>query len=237
MIIIPQPGEDLFDLAKRCDALYICPKRDGKRIGPMVAYAGKDDKGENFIGDIYFNFRKIEQQPKVLEAFAEAAAKELDRQNLIGKFDTVCGIPQGGRTFGQELARILKKRFVYADKKPIPTEPGQKQEYDWNLSQFEFEPGERVAVAEDVFNNFQNTDHTLAAIGKTGVKIVLLVGALNRSPKYDSAYRGIPVVASVREAYPEFKQDDPKIVADIAQVGIEFEVKKNWPKLMAAMEQ
>jgi orotate phosphoribosyltransferase-like protein len=235
--IIPRTGEDLLELGKRCNAVYVCPKLGSIRGGDLVAYAGKDAKGRNLVGDIYFNFRRIEVHPKVVEAFAEAACQKLRDQNLLGTFDTVCGIPQGGRTFGQMLALVAGKRFAYADKKPKPTEAGKKQEYSWDLSQFDFESGERVAMAEDVFNNFQNTDNTLAEIAVTGAEIVLLVGALNRSPIYSTTYKGLPVIASIREAYPEYEQDDPAVAADIAAGKLELEVKKNWERLCALMQQ
>jgi orotate phosphoribosyltransferase len=235
--IIPRPGENLLELGKRCGAIYICPKAGSKRKGPLVAYAGKDSKGRNLVGDIYFNFRKIEVYPMVVEAFANVACDKLYKQGLLDTFDTVCGIPQGGRTFGQMLAFVAGKRFAYADKKPKPTEAGKKQEYTWDLSQFDFEQGERVAIAEDVYNNFQNTDNTLSEIAVTGANIVLLVGALNRSPVYDTTYKGLSVIASIREAYPEYEQDDPAVAADVVAGNVEFEVKKNWPRLRAAMEQ
>lgn len=243
-LIVPSHGESLLDLARRCNALYICPKdQSGKRLGPLVAYTGKDlTQGLNLVGDIYFNFRRIEEHPKVVQAYALAAVEALDAQGLLASFDTVCGIPQGGRTFGQAFAYVARKRFTYADKKPRPTPDGKKQEYDWDLSQFEFEPGERVAITEDVFNNFQNTDSTLDAIASTGAEVVLLSGALNRSPKYDTFYipkQGrfaslkLPVVAALRERYPEYAQADPEVAADIAAGLLELEVKKNWSKLRA----
>lgn len=43
-LIIPLPGEDLMELGKRCDAVYVCPKVGSERKGPLVAYAGKDGK-------------------------------------------------------------------------------------------------------------------------------------------------------------------------------------------------
>jgi orotate phosphoribosyltransferase len=235
--VIPLPGEDLLELGKRCSAVYVCPKVGSERKGPLVAYAGKDSQGRNLVGDIYFNFRRIEEHQEVVSVFAWAALEKIKRGGLIDSFDTVCGIPHGGRTFGQAFARISQKRFVYADKKPKPTEVGKKQEYTWDLSQFDFEQGERVAIAEDVYNNFQNTDNTLAEIAVTGANIVLLVGALNRSPAYDTAYKGLPVIASIREAYPEYRQDDPEVAADIAAGRLELEVKKNWARLVAAMQQ
>ena len=233
--IIQIPGESLIDLGKRCNAVYVCPKVGSKRKGPLVAYAGKDIQGRNLVGDIYFNFRRIETHPKVVEAYAEAAYQKLIEQNLLNTFDTICGIPHGGRTFGQAVALIAGKRFTYADKKPKPTEKGKKQEYTWDLSQFDFEQGERVAIVEDVYNNFQNTDNTLAEIATTGANIVLLIGALNRSPIYDTTYKGIPVVASIREAYPEYNQDDPVVIEDITAGNLELEVKKNWAHLCAIM--
>ena len=243
--ISPLPGESLLELGKRCNGVYICPKVGSVRRGPLVVYAGKDDQGRNLVGDIYFNFRRIEEHLQAVRVFAEAVFLKLLNQGLLDTFDTICGIPQGGRTFGQELASLADKRFVYADKKPKPTEAGKKQEYTWDLSQFEFEEGERVAVAEDVYNNFQNTDSTLTEIAAFGAEIVLLVGALNRSPVYDATYtpkvgtfagRDLPVITSIREPYPEYKQDDPAVAHDIASGNVEFEVKKNWARLCAAMQ-
>lgn len=235
--IIPILGEDLLQLGKRCNAVYICPKVGSERKGPLVAYAGKDGQGRNLVGDIYFNFRRIEVHPKAVEAYVEAVCQKLFDHDLLDSFDTVCGIPHGGRTFGQILALVTGKRFAYADKKSKQTEAGKKQEYSWDLSQFDFEQGERVAIAEDVYNNFQNTDSTLAEIAVTGANIVLLVGALNRSPVYDTTYKGLPVITSIREAYPEFEQDDPAVAVDIAKGLLELEVKKNWARLVAAMQQ
>jgi hypothetical protein len=244
-LIVPYPGEGLMDLWTRCNGVYICPKVNSVCKGPLVPYAGKDSQDRNLVGYIYANFRKVEPHLKAVGAFAEAAYNKLCEQGLLDTFDTICGIPQGGRTFGQELARIAEKRFVYPDKKPKPTEAGKKQEYTWDLSQFEFESGERVAIAEDVFNNLQNTDNTLTEVAVTGADVVLLVGAFNRSPIYDAVYvpksgpfagRTLPIVASIREAYSEYEQDDPVVKADIAACGLELEVKKNWARLRAAME-
>lgn len=243
--IIPYPLESLWVLAGQCNALYVCPKASGRRMGPLVAYAGKDSEGRNLVGDIYFNFRRIESHVAVVQRFAEVVAEKIRDQGLLRSFDTICGIPQGGRTLGQALALVTGKRFVYADKKPKPTEPGKKQEYDWDLAQFEFNPGERVALAEDVCNNFQNTDHLLAAIAAYGVDIALIACALNRSPLWDAVYmpqtgvfagRDIPVVASIREVYPEYRQDDPRVTADVAAGNVEFQVKKNWARLRAFMQ-
>lgn len=246
-VIIPDLGEDLKSLARKCDGLYICPKgTDGKRRGPMVSYAGKDEKDRNLIGDIYLNFRRIEQWTLVVDSFAERIYDKLRVSGAISEFDTICGIPEGGRTLGQALARMSRKRFVYATKVPKPTEPGRKQEYRWDLSQFDFFSGERLLLMEDVINNLQNTDNTLAQI-PAGAKVAFLGAALNRSPFADREYvpkagagvyagMSLPIVCAIREPYPEYAQDDAEVAADVAAGNVEFEVKKNWAKLMAAMD-
>jgi orotate phosphoribosyltransferase len=237
-------GEDLMHLSMRCGATYICPKNGSIRAGKLVAYAGKDFNGKNKVGDIYFNYRKVEQYPAANEAFAEEICRKIRKYGLVGLFDTVVGISNGGRTLGGAVARILGKKFTYPEKKPKPMESGRKQEYEWDLSQFEFEPGEIVCVVEDVFNNFQNTDNTLAEIVSAGVEVGFLAGALNRSPVYDTFYtpksgpyasKGLLIIAAIQEAFPEYDQDDPEVAADVAAGNLEFEVKKNWAALRASM--
>ncbi|MDP3996609.1 MAG: phosphoribosyltransferase [bacterium] len=243
--ITPRENTYLKSLAKQCNALYICPKNaEGKRTGTLVPYAGKDAKGRNLVGDCYFNFRRIEENVGAVIDFAKAIRDALVENGLMDSFDTVCGIPQGGRTLAQEVAWLTNRRFVYADKKAKPAEASKKQEYDWDLSQFSFKAGERLLVVDDLLNNLQNTDNTLEQIAKTGAQVVLLGTALNRSPFADKSYtpksgpyegQVLPIVAAIREPYPEYEQDDPEVASDIACGNIEWEVKKNWGRLMAVM--
>ena len=71
-----------------------------------------------------------------------------------------------------------------------------------------------------------------------------MVGALNRSPLYDSMYkpksplaRSLPVIASIRQAFPEYEQDDPAVIEDVRAGNVEKEVKKNWARLCATMKR
>lgn len=245
--IAQTPGsQDLMRIAKQCGALYICPRnRDGTRKGPLVPCAGRDEGGRNFVSDIYINFRRVERHPHAVMAFAEETRQRiLDRYHSI-PFKTVIGIPQGGRSFGQMLAYATRRQSAYADKAPIATPAGRKQEYCWNLSQFNFEDGVEVALAEDMFNNFNNTDETLALIAETGAEVVMLVAAFSRSTKYDQMYvpktgpyvgRELPVVAAVRKPIVGYQQNDPYVAADVAAGNIEFAVKENWDRLLACMD-
>ena len=244
-IIKQREGESLVELALRCGALYVCPKVGLVRKGPLVAYAGKDVQGRNFVGDVYFNFRRIEQHLEVVSAFAHMAIYKISVSESFPAFDTICGIPNGGRSFGQELARRTETRFVYPDKTPKPTESGKKQEYTWDLKGFEFEKGERIVIAEDAVHNFQNTDNTLEQV-PTGVNVVGIVCALNRSLIHGTEYtpktgrfagKPLPIIASIRERYPEYPQDDPYVAGDINAGNIVWEAKQNWSQLIAHMQQ
>lgn len=242
-LVNDEDTQALIELSVAHKALYICPKINGKRLGPLVVYAGKDKQGRNLVGDIYFNFSKIEESPRATRVFAEVIYQKLGCGGLVNRFDTVCGVPNGGRTLGQALAEVAEKRFVYLEKSPKPTKAGHKQEFTWELSRFELEAGERVVVLEDVFNNFQNTDSTLTAIASSGVEIIALCGALNRSLYHQTSYRSkiadfpdeIPVLAAIAQSFAEFEQDDSEVAEDITNGNVVYEVKKNWPFLQAVM--
>lgn len=47
---------------KALDGYYECPKDTaGKRLGPLVGYAGRDNLGRQYVGDIYANFAVAER--------------------------------------------------------------------------------------------------------------------------------------------------------------------------------
>jgi len=49
-------GDPLATLAN-ADGFYESPRdADGRYLGPLTAYAGKDVDGKNYVGGIYFNF-------------------------------------------------------------------------------------------------------------------------------------------------------------------------------------
>ncbi len=58
---------DPLALVERCGGYYKCPKDpSGKRLGPLVGYAGRDAQGRQFVGDEYFNFAKAERHSPIL---------------------------------------------------------------------------------------------------------------------------------------------------------------------------
>ncbi len=251
--IIIKFEHDPWELAIECDALYECPKDSfGKRLGPLVPYAGKGPDGRNLVGDVYFNFARIEEHPGIVDRFAELLwGKVIAPETPVGtalafmEATTIVGIPDGGRSLGQMVAFIRSKRFVYPAKVPrVKSEGATKEEYDLVFKRSELSPGETVIVCDDVHNNFQNTDDMLNEIGKTGAKVVGLCSALNRSPTVDSMYTpkagsfagiSLPVVSVIRKPLVEWRQDDSEVTEDIKNGNIEPKVKDNWARLKATM--
>lgn len=247
-VITPKEGEGLIQLAERCDAVYQCIKaNDGRWLGKLVVFNGTDpETGKHYVGRVYFNFAAIEPHLPVVEEYARAIATRLQNEGLLDSFDTICGIPSGGQTLAQMLASILRKRYVYLKQVPTPTPEGQKQKYGWDLSRFEFEPEERVACVEDVFNNFKNTHATLNMLAAAGAIPTMLLGALNRSTFVDSAFEyqptdgpaiSLPVICSIRERYLQYRQEDPEVAADVAAGNVEWNVKPKWRALMEDMRR
>lgn len=244
--IVPAPGTDPWALAEECNALYECPKdSSGKRLGPLVPYAGKDKQGRNLVGDVYFNFARIEEQTAAADYFASLLARQVLANEHTSKATTIVGVPDGGRSLGQLLARYTKQRFIYPLKVPKPAAPGAvKEEFELVFKRLAPEKGELLLVCDDVNNNFENTDTALNEIGKTGAIVVGLCSALNRSPTIGAVYvpkagtfanKALPVVTVIRKPLLEYEQDDPAVAADFSAGNIEREVKKNWARLKAIM--
>lgn len=244
--IIPNAGDDPWELSLRCDAVYVCPKdENGKRLGPLVPYAGKDASGRNLVGDVYYNFGWIEPYMLVVRFFAEIITAKIQAIPELANATTIVGVPDGGRTLGGEVAAATGKRFVYPAKVPRPKAPGAiKDEFDFEFKRNELFEGELVIVGEDVQNNFNNTLETLESVAKTGARVVGFCSALNRSLFVDNVFTpkrgpfsgtGYPVVTAIRKPLLEYEQGDPAVAADIATGNIELKVKANWAKLKRIM--
>ena len=250
--IVPVVGEDLWELSKRAEAVYECPlDTSGKRVGPLVPYAGKDELGRNFVGEAYFNFGEVEPYLQLVAAFARKIWYQVEAKVLSGELEkptTVVGIPDGGRTLGQMLAYNSGLRFVYPTKvaKIAQVEGGpKKDEYDLVFTRSTLSAADKVLVCDDVHNNFKNIRITLDAIWATGAGIAGLCSGLNRSVKYDDVYQyeqegtsplNVAIFTAIRKPLPEYRQDDLAVAADMAAGNIEWHAKKNWARLKKAMD-
>lgn len=228
---------DHVETLKNCSGYYKCPRDEqGRRIGPLVAYAGKydapDGTEKQFVGDIYFNFAKAEERPPVLDYMAKCLADLI--QTKIGIPDVILGAPMGGLWLAADVARHLGCRRIFAEKKVIkPADPehGLKEQSELVITRHDLRPGDTVVLVEDVMNNFSTTDKMVALVGKKGGKVIALSCGLNRSGKTE--WNNLPVIALEYRPTEQYKQEDPEVADDIAKGNIVWEAKKQWDEKLA----
>jgi len=229
-----------------CNGYYECPKgEDGKRFGPLVGYAGtyqtSDDTRKQWVGDVYANFAKAEEYPLVLEHFAEQLCLYINP--LIDSIDVFCGAPLGGYAFAQMLGLVCDRRVIYAEKKVTALATAHEREKsDVIFSRHAPEQRDRVAIVEDVCNNFSTTQKLIQLIQQSSASVPAIICLLNRSPTIDAWYvpenatAPIPVISLVRLIIPEYRQDDPTVAEDIACGNVVWKPKNEWQRLMTAMD-
>jgi adenine/guanine phosphoribosyltransferase-like PRPP-binding protein len=243
--------DDPLETLKNFGGFYNCPKdKTGKRLGPLVGYAGKytapDGTQKQWVGDIYANFAKAEEYPYILYHFAEQMWKPLIL--LHDNIDVFCGAPIGGYSFatmlGYRLDNVFKRRVIKAEKKvtALATENIREQS-TIIFARHEVKKGDNVAIVEDVCNNFSTTDKIIDLIEQAGGRVVAIVCLLNRSLTVESEYQrtnrnaAIPVISLVRLVIPEYKQDDFRVNDDILQGNVILKPKDEWTRLMKAMNR
>lgn len=231
--LLREYDHDPLAILKACGGCYVCPKgADGKRTGPLVAYAGRDKKtGKQFVGDIYANFAKVEQYPGIVYRFAH---RLLEGLLTTERADVYLGAPEGGKSLADKLALLLTARYCYPEKKVIEvaTENSrEKSKLVW--ARHELGAGERVAIVEDVSNNFSTANEIVELILQARARPVALVTFLNRSAQVDSVFTStsgyaIPVVCLVRTPLPEYPQEDPEVADDIVRGNVVWKPKDEW---------
>lgn len=235
---------DLLELWKICGGYYRCPKSsDGTLLGPLVGYAGKYKDGvteKNWVGEEYYNYAKVEEHYRAVDAFAEAVVRGCWKP-LSTNFPTVVlAAPMGGIVLGQTLARRLNIRFIFAEKKVTKASDGiTREESKLTLDRHEVRPEDKVLVVEDVINNFSTTDQIMSLIYGAGAEPLALACALNRSEKtewHPSANDlSLPVISAVHKPTMQYKQDDRRISHYIEKGQIVWKPKADWGRLAAAM--
>ena len=229
-------GTSPRQIITRCGGFYECPRDGaGRRIGPLVGYAGRDKNGRQFVGDVFVNFATVEQWPHLV---ARHIVPELARP-LLKRFRAedfvLCGAPEGGKSLATLLGLDLNQRYVFPDK--IVTKvatPESREVSHFEMGRHVIERGDQVVIIEDVCNNFSSTSMLRHEIERHGGQVVAIVCFLNRSPEYRKAYENIPIIACWNEAMPEYSQDDPEVASDIAAGNVVWKPKVEWERLMEA---
>lgn len=237
--LVSATGDDYLEILRRCGGYYNCFK-DGKQIGPLVGYAGKDKKNRQLVGYIYANFAKAEEYPCVLKHYT--AKMEPKITPALGLIDAFCGAPIGGYSFSEMLGLYYDRRVIKAEKKVTAVGTKEKREESTLIfGRHGVNPGDQIAIVEDVCNNFDTTDSLLKLIKESGGITIAIICLLNRSLKIDSEYiwqdGKLPVISLVRLPIDQFEEDNPLVADDIAKGNIVRKPKDEWGRLMEAMEQ
>lgn len=240
--IVKIAGTNYLKTLQRCGGYYECPRDPKeKRLGPLVGYAGtyKDEtSGEtlHYVGDVYYNFAKAEEFPRVIDFLARTLSAKIQRK--LGhdtEIDYILGAPMGGIVIGSNLARVLDCRFVFAEKKVTKIATAKRRgESVLILKRHEIEREARVVLAEDVCNNFSTTEKIWDLIESTGAYMVGIACELNRS-RVDNFER-LPVISLLHISTEQYRQDDEEVAADIKAGNVVWDPKKEWDRLQAAIE-
>jgi len=245
-----EPEEILFLL----DSYYSCPKdkkdENGKRLGPLVGYAGKYAENKQYVGDIYLNFAPVEEYWFILDHLAKRLYNALYKRNKLG-VDIYCGAPEGGKALALALSSFsLGSRYVSPDIKVTATatsEGREKRELVWGRHQVN--PGEKVAIVEDLNNNFSTTDELIYLIVEAKAEVVAIISYYNRSLLVTGdtyKFKGlvdhyceeinIPIITLKTNPINQFKQDHPFVAEDVEKGNVVWKPKLHWPILKTAME-
>jgi len=110
--------------------------------------------------------------------------------------DTVIAPAMGGLVLGQEVARQMKKRFIFAEKQ------------DGNLvlrRNFKLSKGEKVLVVEDVITRGGRVEECLnivKSLGATPVAAAVLVDRSDGKAKFE-----VPCVSLLEFSFPTYEAD------------------------------
>ena len=237
-------GEPL-EILRCCGGFYSCPKDgDGKRLGPLVGYAGRygPDK-KQYVGDIYANFAAIEPYSVMVQHLAQRLV--VKHRDVLRDVQVFCGAPEGGKSLANLLALEHSARYAYPEQRVLELATDDSREVTelfWKRHLATIDRGDTVVIVEDVCNNFSTTTRLLDLIAEVGGHCVGIVTLLNRSMEVDAVYKpeslDLPVMSLVRQPIPKYEQDDSAVAADVTAGNVVWKPKdgKSWSQLMAAMD-
>jgi adenine/guanine phosphoribosyltransferase-like PRPP-binding protein len=239
--------QDPLDVLRECGGYYECPKgADGKRLGPLVGYAGRDELDRQFVGDVYVNFAKAERHAQILRHFARRIETVLvgttgELLQLLQESTGFCGAPEGGKALAVTLANIFDKQYIFPEKKITAVATTTSREVS-NLAFDRHEPdgGDKWWIVEDVCNNFSTTTRLVGLIENFGAEVMGIICFLNRSLDIGDSFTVreglvLPIISIVRKPIAQYRQDDPAVVDDVSAGNVVWKPKNDWRRLAEAM--
>ena len=230
---------------------YYCNPRnaEGERLGPFVGYAKKDERGRQYVGDVYYDFAVVEETSEI-KAFAQTlmASIRLRANEHTGKTIWVFGMPMGGlrlagALFDEFHAAGLPVRYGFLEKKVTKVAEGdQREESKLVFGRHQPEKGDIVIIVEDVVNNMTTAGEATALFESVGAIVTAIGCAINRSYPFMGEFvrdgrEPIKVIATVEKSTPQWRQDDPEIAEDLARLGFVPKAKHERELLQAVMRE
>ncbi len=237
-------SDDPLRILAECGGFYDCPKdENGKRLGPLVGYAGTyGPDSEHYVGNAYADFAAAEQYPAVMQHYAKSLCltQAFVSVGVSSPATTVCGAPMGGLSIANMIALTYGYRYTYMEKKVVElASKGCREKSKLVFGRHMPVAGERVALAEDVTNNLSTADQMIALLREAGCHVVAIISLLNRSTSFDTFYETgdvrIPIISLVRKKIDQYKQDDPAVAADIASGNVVWKPKLERNRLQELM--
>ena len=230
-----------FDVLRESGGWYECPKdSQGKRLGPLVGYAKRDELNRQLVGDEYVNFAKIEEDVDVVHDLALLLKNKIPK-SLLSSFDIICGIPEGGKTLAAMLSFVCHKKFGYPEKKTTPPKKlGEREVSEFFFGRHKIKPERKIIFVEDVASSFSSVEKVLRQIRKNvdHFTTIAIVTFFNRSTEWDNFYYSesekicIPVINLIRRPICQYQQDDPFVSDDVKKGNVVWDPKNNWGQLV-----
>jgi adenine/guanine phosphoribosyltransferase-like PRPP-binding protein len=240
------PTDTPKQILEKCGGWYDCPKdANDRRLGPLVGYAGTYRYGgggvrKQFVGDQFADYAMIEQWPSIANYLViPRLMSKSDEISCDFKVTAFCGAPEGGKSIAQGLAGATGLRYAYPEKVEDPevkAAEGDRTPTKLAFGRHRIHEGDRVAIVEDVCNNFSTTAKLIREIEQAGGTVTSILCFLNRSTEWRDVFRADgkawPIVALWDEAMPQYEQESPYVAEDMR--------KRNYiakPKLEIALLQ
>jgi adenine/guanine phosphoribosyltransferase-like PRPP-binding protein len=238
-------------MLEKCGGWYDCPKdANDKRLGPLVGYAGTYRYGgggvmKQFVGEQFADYAMIEQWPAIADHFVIPRLMSMSDEVSRGfKITVFCGAPEGGKSIAQTLAAATGLRYVYPEKiedREVKAAEGDRAPTKLAFGRHRVHQGDRVAIVEDVCNNFSTTAKLIREIEQAGGTVTSIMCFLNRSTEWRDAFRADgkswPIVALWNEAMPQYEQDSPYVLDDMRAQNYIAKPKLEIARLQEVMRQ
>ena len=130
---------------------------------------------------------------------------------------------------------------MYPDRKvTAAASSGAREEAALIWGRHEIIPGDKVAIIEDLNNNFSTTAQLAQLITSAGGEVVAIMSFYNRSvdvtgDSYNWNGTEIPIITLKKKPIFQYKQDDPFVAEDVAKGNVIWKPKPDWQKLKDAM--